>query len=359
MALAGMAIGLAPATQAQSPSDEPTMDRMVVRGVRTPGPRLWTVSDADTVIHVLALPTFLQDGVSWNDSAVRAVLEDVDVVISDFDLTASAADRTRLASIFTQTMIFRRGRINMPRGRALEDVIDPKLAADFQAAWAQAEAADQARERADGPGLIEVDQADVADERQDLADKRLHPFFQAARMQEAAMAGAGLEHNEDIVDQVRRLARRAGVKRESTAQYDLHIADVKAIMREARRFPRDLNELCVREALAFATEDIPLHAAASDAWARGDVDTLRATAPTVPERRGCLRGLEAQLGGLSTLKGRQSGEFVDRDVWTARLLEELERPGERLAVVSAQSWLSPEIGVMDRLTAAGVTVAGP
>ncbi len=334
-------------------------DRIVVRGVLTPGPRLWTVSDADTEIYVLTLPTFLQDGVEWDDGAVRSVLEEADLVISDFDLTYSPGDRARIANFMGQTLLFRRGRINMRRGHRLDDAIGAALAARFQEAWAEAEAASEARDRADGPGLIEVGGPAIAEALSDVHDKRMHPLFQAARMQEAATAGAGLVHNEEVLDQVRRLARRAGVPRESTSQYDLHIADVKTVVREARNLSRGLNEICIAEALAFATEDVPLHATASDAWARGDVATLRASAPEVPERRGCLLGLEAHMGGLDTLDGRASAEFVDRDIWFDRLVAELERPGVRLAVVSAQSWLAPETGVMDQLQAAGVTVAGP
>ncbi len=375
--LPALALGVAPPAPAAPPPPQAAVsvepeDVVVVRGRRT-GPRLWRVHDRDTEMYVFVTVGWLPEDLEWDDTAIRSVLQDADLVITDFDIDAGALDNSRLIGSFLRTIVFNRGRLFMPRGTTLADKVGDDLAARFSAAMAAAELRGEERRdriraarRDDDPGtdpdleaarFAELEDSALAERLADFDPGRLHPFFQAANLESAAPESVGLEFIE-VGREAARLARREGVPHEAIQVFDLAVRDITSILREARNFSEDTNRICIEEALRVAEDDLPRLHTLAYAWAAGDAAALRAAAAEPRERR-CVNQLETEIGALETLGGVRRDDIPVFEIWTERLLAEMERPGVRLAIIDSDFWLTPEKGVLDRLRAAGVEVSGP
>lgn len=364
------AAGAAPSPASSQPAR--SEDVIVVRGRRT-GPRLWRAYDEDTEIYVFVTVGWLPEDLEWDDTAIRSVLQDADLVITDFDIDAGALDNSRLIGSFLRTIVFNRGRLFMPRGTTLADKVGDDLAERFSAAMAAAELRGEQRRdriraarRDDDPEtdpeleaarFAELEDSALAERLADFDPGRLHPFFQAAGLQSAAPESVGLEFIE-VGREAARLARREGVPHEAIQVFDLAVRDITALLREARDFSEETNRICIEEALQVAEEDLPRLHTLAYAWAAGDAAALRAAAAE-PRARRCVNQLETEIGALETLGGVRRDDIPVFEIWTERLLAEMERPGVRLAIIDSDFWLTPEDGVLDRLRAAGIEVAGP
>jgi len=362
------------AAQAAAPAAAPaaTEDVITVRAERT-GPRLWRVHDVDTEVYVFVTVPWLPEDLEWNDRAIESVLEDADLVITDFDIEAGAGDMTRMVGAMLRTLIFQRGRLMMPRKVTLADKVGPELALRFDAAIAAAEvraedrrARIRAAERDDDPAtdpeaeaarLESVEQSALAERVAEIDPGRMHPVFQAGNLRGAAASSAGLSAS-DVGERTVRLARRADVESEPVLAFELKFSDVRAMLRGVRDLSAATNRVCIVEALEFAENDLPRVHLLAHAWASGDAGALRGAAADPRDDR-CFEAMEAELGALETLGGVRAQDIPAAEIWTGRLVQELGRPGVRLAILDADLWLAPDTGVLDRLRAAGIEVAGP
>lgn len=360
-----------PAQAAPEAAIEAPDDVIVVRAERS-GPRLWRVShpDHDGEVYVFVTVRWLPASLEWNDRAVASVLEDARLVLTEFEVNSGAISTTRMAAMMLRTITFNRGRIMMPRGVTLADRVGEDLAAEFARASAIAEernerrrqmrrAARRGAETEPAEASLETPSEEALAERMASMDAgRLHPFFQAMTLMGDAAGSADLAGAEAIERRVTRLARRHRARVRAVQSYDLAVADISTLMRSAQNFSRETDRTCIAEAVRFASTDLPEIAMVAHAWARGDVDTLRAHSAR-REALACQHAMEAELGGLRTLGGQTSEDIDYSGVWADAIYNALANGGGTLAVVDAPGWLREETGVMARLQASGMQVDGP
>jgi len=367
MAMSGLLAGAAFAQPPEADAESgPDADVVIVRAERS-GPQLWRVRhpDHDGEAYVFATIAWLPDDLDWNARPVESVMEDARLVLTDFEVDSGAVGASRMLAMMLRTMVFNRGRLMMPRGQTLADKVGPELAESYREAMASVNARRGQRRAArrsggapDAEALLEVEDEEIARQLADLDDERLHPFFQAMRLIGRAADSAGLSEADDIGTAVRRTARRNRVRMSAVQRYSLAVSDVGAVLRQARDFSEETNRACIDAAVRFATHSLPSTWFAAQAWARGDVEALRAAELTPPNQE-CQHAMERELGGLRTLEGQYSYDIDYAGIWSQALMDEIAAGGVVLAVISVRGWLDDDRGVRARLIEAGYEVLGP
>lgn len=346
-------------------------DEIVVTGKRA-GPRLWRVRDADSEVFVLATVEYLPEDLDWDDRTVASVLEEADTALVAAKVEFGAGNRARLLGAMVRTMTVDRERIVMPKGTTLADRVGADLAAEFDAARARASVAKEEaklarKARGKKPDDETTDDDEAQTEEADaenseaiaralgkIEPSRFHPVIQAGGLTSDAAEGAGLESFAPIEKKISRLARRAGAKVKPLAEFDFAFSDARLVLRSMKDFSEATNRACIAEAVDFSNEGVLRARRLADAWARGDVEGLRANAVR-RDGQACARAISDELGGLKTLGGASIVEFDGEAVYIDAIRQALATPGVRLALVPVDNWLA-QGAALDRLRAAGVSV---
>lgn len=291
---------------ASPPIDDPDatlVDELVVVG-RLPGPAWWRVSDADTTVYVLGVPSLAPKRMQWDRTIFERRLEGANVVILPFVNVRARA----LNSVGVAFNLMR-----LKTGGPFEEKLDPATRARFVAVR-QRLGQDAKHYNTSNPLAAGVQLAIDYRDRSSLT-------------------------NMDPAKLVRLLAQRKGVK-VIEKSYDLG-PQLGGIIRT----PPAVGRTCFDEVLAQAEAGPGVTLAAARAWAAGDVPGALANERTY-ER--CL----AAISG-----GRTYDEKTKADE-AAAIAEALKRPGHAIALVPLRPLLAQN-GVLERLSAQGFEVKTP
>jgi uncharacterized protein YbaP (TraB family) len=306
--LAAPAVAQAPAVALATapPLDDPDanlVEELVVRG-RLPGPAWWRVTDADTTVYILGVPSLAPKRMQWDRVIFDRRLTGANQVILPFvNVRAKAAGS--LGTAFNL--------VRLRTGGPFENRLDPATRARF-----------------------------VAVRTQLGHDARHYPTSNplAAGVQLAIDYRDGHElTNMDPAKLVRYLAQQQGV-RVIEKSYDLG-PQLGGILRT----PASVGRICFDEVLNQAEAGPGVTRAAAAAWAAGDVEGALANERTY-ER--CL----ATITG-----GRSYDERTKADTANA-IAAALKQPGHAIALVPLRPLLAQN-GVLERLRAQGFTVKTP
>jgi uncharacterized protein YbaP (TraB family) len=296
----------APPPAAPAVAEDPDavlVEELVVRG-RLPGPAWWRVSDADTTVYVLGVPSLAPKRMQWDRTIFEHRLEGANVVILPF-VNVRAKVTGSLGVAFNL--------MRLKSGGPFEARLDPATRARFVAVRTRlghdARHYDTSNPLAAGVQLA-IDYRD----RSELT-------------------------NMDPAKLVRLLAERRGVK-VIEKSYDLG-PQLRGILRT----PHAVGRICFDEVLAQAEAGPGVTRAAAQAWAAGDVEGALANERTY-ER--CL----ASVAGGRTYDERTKADEA------AAIAKALETPGHAIALVPLRPLLA-QGGVLDRLRTQGFTVKTP
>lgn len=280
------------------------VEELVVRG-RTPGPAWWRVSDADSTVWVLGVPSYLPKNTAWNDLPLKARLAQSKLLIMP-----PQAHVGPLKAIGW----FLKNRKALKSPAPLETALPPDLARRF--ASARASLGKPAKRYANWRPAM----AAVILDGDFRSSVRLDP-------------GEPLEH-------IRALGHKAGVRERRAADYPAGpILDQVLTMSEAA------HEACLSDALAEVEAGSARAVAAARGWAEGDVRAA------LTLERGYDRCFAA-LPAMSELITRSQADMA------SAIAQALDRPGETVAVVELRALLA-QGGVLERLKARGVTAMTP
>jgi hypothetical protein len=302
VALGAPAFGAPALAQGQAADPEAHIVEELVVQAREPGPAWWRVSDRGATVYILAVPDGpIPPGVAWDHTILERRLKGANAVVGPPGFQAGLRD---IPAVF-------RLRAQLKSRGPMEAGLPPTLAARF--------AADL---RAAGK---------PAGRYSDWQPLAAGAFF----MRETHQGWTSLE------PQVRRLARRQGLRETSSARF--------AAMPLAQAAMKTLTPGEQQACLAWALDDIEAGEArtrrATEAWARGDV----AVALTAP--RGFDRCLLVLTGGAELWNAISQDEAND-------IAAALKTPGHAIAVVGLRRLLAQD-GVIARLEAKGLHVTGP
>lgn len=312
LAALALAVGLAacPAA-AQAPAAPPPIDdpdatlveELVVRG-RLPGPAWWRVSDADTTVYVLGVPSLAPKRMEWDRAIFERRLEGANVVVLPFVNVRAKVG----GSIGTAVNLMR-----LRSGGPFEARLDPATRARFVAVRTRL-GQDAKHYPTSNPLAAGVQLAIDYRDRSQLT-------------------------NMDPAKLVRLLAQRKGVKVVEKS-YDLG-PQLGGILRT----PAATGRICFDEVLAQAEAGPGATLAAARAWAVGDV-------------AGALQNERTYERCLATIAGGRSYDERTKADTAGAIAGALKQPGHAIVLVPLRPLLAQN-GVLERLRAQGLTVKTP
>jgi uncharacterized protein YbaP (TraB family) len=219
----------------------------VVVGSEQPGPKIWKVSKSGHTLWILGTLTPVPKELAWNSRNMEALVARSQEVLVEGKAVLSADIGLFKALTLAPTAL--KARKN-PDGGMLKDVVS----ADLYAQWTTFK-----RKYIGNDEGIE----------------RLRPVFAAHALYAAAIGRSGLS-SEVVASAVAKAAKKNKVKL-TTASIVLEVEDPKRALKDFSA--SQLNDAgCLAETMARLESDLGTMESRANAWALGDLDTLRALA---------------------------------------------------------------------------------
>jgi hypothetical protein len=331
MALAATAQTPAPAESMPTTRAQPapaasivTLQTINVTGV-VPGPGLWKVTRGDHVLWILGVVSTLPAGIEWRSNQVAQAIAASQVVLESPGVKLKV-DTNWFGKLFLLPAIYRAKRNR--DGKTLHDVLPPPIYARWY----------YARARYFGD---------------DYAIERYRPILAAGKLMKKAMQAHGLRGDGEVTDTVAALAKQHGVKLVKP-QTALEIREPRqAVKAFAASGPDGI--ACLGVVLDAVDHQLPDFRARANAWATGDIETLR----NVPEsawRDTCQSAITgagfAKSLGIDNLPRRIEG------AWLAAADAALAANIQSFAVLPMRDLLDPH-GYLAALQARGYMVTAP
>lgn len=306
------------------PADLNDLDTIVVSG-RYAGPGLWKVRNGDRVMWILGTQSPLPKRMEWDSANVeRRVSEAQELLMPptvdmDFDV-GFFRGLTMLPSMF-------KARKN-PDGKTLREVLPAAQYARWQVLK---------KRYIGGDGGIE----------------ELRPVFAALELYDKAITRSGMTQDPVASNAVRKAAKRSKVKI-TAPTIKIKIANAKSALREFSSATLD-DQDCFRRTLDRIEGDLGTMAGRANAWAGGDVETLR-NLPYQNQHTACgevFTGTAmARKQGMQDIRARLENE------WLAAVEKALGQNASTFAVLPMNQLLQAD-GLLQRLAAKGYMVEEP
>ncbi len=294
-----------------------------VSGVQ-PGPGLWKVSKGDHVLWVLGTLDLLPKHMDWQARDVQAVIADAQQVLDRPQVKLDAKLGFFGALGLLPSLI---GVRNNPDGKRLVDLVPP----DQYARWL------------------------VLKKRYlgwDNGVEKQRPIFAAAALSMAAIKQAELSN--DMLDPlIKKAAARHGLTPTPIA-YTIVVEQPKAVVKDFKKSPLDDRD-CFAKTLDHLDSDVALMRARANAWATGDLDTLRRL-PLSDQLQVCLAAVSTS--GVAHELGLAGIEARVEATWVAAANKALETNRVTFAQLPMARLLG-EHSYLAALQAEGYTVSLP
>lgn len=315
--------GLAYAQSVPVSSAVPTLAPVVVSGI-LPGPALWKVSKAGHVMWVLGLTSPVPKNMQWKSAEVESRIAASQAVLKLPSLEIGV--RT---SFFHSTMMpsLRELRKN-PGQQSLQDVLTPQL---YQR-WLLLKA------------------RYLGDDRR---VESMRPILAGRELYEAALRHYGLVDEDGLEKMIYKAAAHAGVAGVNTS-YQLVLQDPSEAVRSLSDKPMD-DQQCLGLVLDALDHGLAQTVARANAWATGDIDTLRSILSQV-QQDSCLSTLDGSQ--FATTLGINDMEGQVRKSWIDSAERALDKNKQTFAVLPMHELLAAD-GYLGALQADGYSVQAP
>jgi hypothetical protein len=297
---------------------------VVVTGVQ-PGPGLWRVSRGDHVMWVLGTMSPVPQSMQWRSDDVDQIISQSQQVLKPPSVKFKA-DVGFFGKLFLLPSAYSARKNN--DGRTLQQVLPPTV----YARWLML------KKRYIG---------------NDHGIERWRPLFAAQKLYRNAIKANDLSRTGGVQSSVDEMARRHGVKEVSTTYHVLIEHPHAAIKAFKQAAPHDVT--CLIRTLDTIEQDMPAIKARANAWATGDLQTLREL-PDSERRDACVSAIAdagfAQTLGLADVPAKQEA------TWLAAARAALASNKQTFATLPMNELLKPD-GYLSRLQAQGYEVDAP
>ena len=279
------------------------MEELIVKA-RRPGPAMWKVADADTVVWVMGVPNALPKGIEWDRTELRAKLKGANVLIAGTKVRWNLFSLLRIA-------LFERAKF---RGEVpFEQALPPEMLARYKAAAGRSD-------------LIQ-------------REPNIKPIMGAMAVSMNFSQKLDMQQREP-----ERSIRRDALFRVRVQEAEE--ADLVDFIKIVQAMPRETELACLDDALRQVEAGEERMRESARGWARGDlrvaVSAERGWERCIAKDPDIARSVEANLAGV-----------------TAAITKALEKPGHAVAIVELRPLLAQN-GVLVRLKATpGVTITAP
>jgi len=313
-----------PVSSAPAPTQVADLPAVVVSGVQ-PGPGLWKVSRGGHVMWVLGTLSPLPRDMQWRSRDVEQVISESQQVLL-LPSVKFKADVGFVGKLFLLPSAYSARKNN--DGETLQQILPPAVYARWQV----------------------LKQKYIGDDR---GIERWRPLFAAQELYHKAIKANGLSRSGGVPGSITALATRYGIKTIPTS-YQVVIEHPHAALKAFKRAaPRDTT--CFIRMLDNIEHDMPTMTARANAWATGDLQTLR-NLPDSAWRDACVAALAdagfAQTLGLDDVPTRQ------RATWLAAARAALASNGQTFALLPMDELLKPD-GYLAALQSEGYEVDAP
>jgi uncharacterized protein YbaP (TraB family) len=324
--LRGAALGLlslallAPALLAQpaaAPAAAEPIQEIVVEGQHE-GPRMWTVRKGDHTLWILGTISPLPKKMVWQPEAVREVLKHTQEVVPAWPSYGIGANPLTALRVYIEWRRLQKPPDNLPLRQTLPAPLYQRV--------------------------------EALKARYDPKDNKLEgmrPILAGRQLVERVFDAAGLAQHNEVQQTVLQLARDQGVR---VHQDKLKIEDPVDVLKDVGKTPLDREVACLESIVTLLETDIAPMQARAQAWALGDVDTLRKL-PHAADRTACVSAVSNSERVRSLIARAQ-------DDWLIAVEDSLRRNPGTLAVQSMDRLLG-EQGTLAVLRSRGYSVEGP
>ncbi|WP_162823690.1 TraB/GumN family protein [Lysobacter sp. TY2-98] len=293
--------------------------------VRAPGPGMWKVRRGDNTLWILGTVSPLPAKMAWNSARMRSVVASADEVMYEPSVMVDADVGFFGKLALLPSLI---GVRDLPDDAHLRDVLPPAS----YARW------------------LRLKQRYIGS---DNGVESWRPIFAAQKLYEEAIRTRGLSSRGVVSDALGESLKARGIKGVSTAA-KVTIANPKKALKEFKG-AQLADVQCFERVLDRVENDLDLLQTRADAWAAGDVDTLRRL--NRPEasaacENAVLSGAFAQKYGLDRLQAQATAK------WLTEAEASLGRNRVTFATLPMSELLSPT-GIVASLAAKGYVVEAP
>jgi len=301
----------------QEQSVEEQIEEVTVVG-EAAGPGLWKVRNGENTLYLLGTLSPLPKKMKWRSRQVENVLSRAKTVLPARGAVTADVGPIKAVQLYLQ---YRKLRGNEDK-QSLETVLPPEVFARFEAL----------RQR-------------YAPRERDMLKHR--PLIAAGELWSEALSKSGLTGRNDVSRQVEKLAKSRKVP---IVVPTIVIDDPTGTLTEVGKISRGAELGCIRSTLTRMESDLDATRRMAEAWAVGDVDSLRS--PTASEQRETCWSALQQSPKIASI--RQQFD----DAWFRLAVEAVEKHDVSLAVVPINELFSRN-GVMARMRARGYTIDEP
>lgn len=293
--------------------------------VRAPGPGMWKVRRGENTLWILGTVSPLPAKMAWNSARMRSVVSSADEVMYEPSVVVGADIGFFGKLALLPSLV---GVRDLPDDAHLRDVLPPAS----YARW------------------LRLKQKYLGN---DSGVESWRPIFAAQKLYEEGLKTRGLSSHGVVSEPLGEALKARGIKGVSTAA-KITIANPKKALKEFKG--TQLADLqCFDRVLDRVENDLDLLRARADAWAAGDVETLRRlNRPEASEacENAVLSGAFAQKYGLDRLQAQATAK------WLSEAEASLGRNRVTFSTLPMSDVLSPN-GVVATLAARGYVVEAP
>lgn len=295
MALVLVCCGSVAAQAPTQPAPE-ELDTVLVLGEQ-PGPGLWKVSKDDNVMWVLGTYGPLPQGVTWRSTQVEARIAESQQVLFPGG-GGIGVDIGILHGLTLVPSAFRAGKI--PDGKTLKDVLPPETYAKWLALRLKHIGKDDDVERWRPAIALEI-------LREKAQNNRNRPGV--APGPQAVVRNAARQHKVPVLQL-------------KYHHKTLHVEKPRSMLKTARKLDLPDLECFAREIERIEIAERP-EAAMANAWARGDIETLRRlhggprAEPGSPAGMGCVMMIMNGITESESAGGKRAKKLFDDMKWHA------------------------------------------
>src|SRR5215469_12364414 len=314
----------APAAATTAPGQVTNLEAVTVSGEQ-PGPGLWRVSKGDHVMWVLGTLSPLPNRMEWKTNDVEQTIAESQEVLGPPSI-ALKPKTNFFGKLFLLPSLV--GARKNPDGQTLQQMVP---APDY-ARW------------------LVLKQQYLGNDRS-IEDWR--PIFAAVELYDKAIKRHGLTSSGGVKDAVRDLAKKHNVKF-TTARYTMLVEEPRTAVKTFKTSPMDDRE-CFGRTLDTVERDMGRITERANAWATGDIETLRGL-PMNDQREACISAVTE--AGFAKQLGFNDVQQKAQATWMEAAQQALANNTQTFAMLPMEEVLSPH-GLIARLKAQGYQVEAP
>ena len=313
----------APLQQAPMGADGIRTEATVIVDGTQPGPGLWLVRKGSHDLWILGTISPLPANFQWQTRQIDDVIANAQEVMYAPSLSVGSDIGKFRAMLLLPSLI---GVKNNPDGKKLSDVL---------------------------PTATYVRWSAFRDRFLDSSDDKLRPAFAADALWKAAIKRSGMT-NKNIANTAVAAAVERHQPNVTLVEHSIKVKDPKAVLKQFKA--ADLEDLaCLERTLDRLGEDMEVLRGRANAWATGDVATLRAM-PQTDQYQACMEAITESGIGRKLGMGDVAGKL--REEWHAKADAALDANTTTFAILPMRELLRPG-GVVDTFKAKGYTVLAP